>query len=314
MAERNFREMLEERWAKGCFLCVGLDSDAGQIPPQVPGGSVEERIFEFNRAIVDATVEFPGLTPDEKAMMFPDHQQAALFPGVNPDLGPTPLVCAYKPNFAFYAEQGDAGLRALRATVAFIHDRAPGVPVILDGKFGDTSNTNRKYANLAFEYVDADAVTVNPYLGIGSLGHFLMRADRGVFILCRTSNSEAIEFQDLRVGDGEPFYRVVARRVATVWNTHGNCGLVVGATYPRELKDVRAVVGDLPILIPGVGEQGGDVRAAVLAGRDSRNRGIIVNASRSIIFAPPEVGPQIRTVRMWHDIKSALEHGGERNE
>ena len=251
MNARSFRSLLEAKWEEGKFLCVGLDSDYEKIPEaaRVPG--VRETIVNFNRAIIDATKT---------------------------------SVCAFKPNAAFYEAYGDEGWKALRETIQYIHDEAPGVPVIVDAKRGDIGSTSAAYARAIFDHLHADAVTVQPYLGADGVRPFLERSDKGVFVLCRTSNGSAREFQDLTVGD-RPLYMTVADAVANRWNAAGNCGLVVGATYPEELHAVREAAPELPILIPGVGAQGGDLEAAVHAGRDARGQGIIVAASRSILFA-----------------------------
>jgi orotidine-5'-phosphate decarboxylase len=156
--------------------------------------------------------------------------------------------------------------------------------VLLDAKRGDMANTSRLYARALFDTCDADAVTVQPYQGEEALTPFLERAERGVFILCRTSNPGAVEMQDLDVG-GVPLYLVLARRVAEHWNARGNCGLVVGATWPAELAAIRAAAPELPILLPGIGAQGGDLAASVRAGRDARGQGLLVSASRSVLYA-----------------------------
>ncbi|HZZ99749.1 MAG TPA: orotidine-5'-phosphate decarboxylase [Candidatus Paceibacterota bacterium] len=253
--------MIEERWSQGKFVCVGLDSDFDKIPESahvarpvdlaVQRIIVSETIAEFNHSIVEATKD---------------------------------IVCAYKPNTAFYEAYGAEGIAALHRTITDIHAIAPDVPVILDAKRGDIGNTNKGYVKFTFDYLHADAVTVHPYLGIESLEPFLAKKDKGVFVLCRTSNPGAREFQDSSVY-GEPLYRFVAGCVANRWNKNGNCGLVVGATYPEELNEIRGVAGDLPILIPGIGAQGGDLEKTVKAGRDSRGQGMIINSSRGIIFA-----------------------------
>lgn len=250
--ERNFRQMLEAQWERGNFVCVGLDSELAKIPEAArrPPDIASSLIF-FNCAIVDATHD---------------------------------LVCAYKPNVAFYEAHGEPGWLALAETIEHIHMVAPDVPVILDAKRADIGNTNVGYAKMAFGLLGADAITVHPYLGAEALKPFLDRAYKGIIVLCRTSNPGAGEFQDLLV-DGVPLFRMVAISVATKWNKNNNCALVVGATYPMELGAVRADVGDMPILIPGIGAQGGDVEATVKAGQDSRGRGMIVNSSRGIIFA-----------------------------
>jgi orotidine-5'-phosphate decarboxylase len=257
MNNRSFRKMLENQWSRGNSVCVGLDSEFGKIPEFAHRSgdkcdvSIADTIVAFNRAIVEATKD---------------------------------LVCAYKPNVAFYEAHGVEGISALQRTIADIHTIAPDVPVILDAKRADIGNTNAGYVDAAFDFLKADAITVHPYLGAEALQPFLARADKGVIVLCRTSNPGAGEFQDLSV-NGEPLYRFVARRVASEWNKNDNCSLVVGATYPYELREVRGIVGDMPILIPGIGAQGGDVAKTVSAGQDSHGYGMIINSSRGIIFA-----------------------------
>ena len=250
----TFISLLTERWQKNTSVCIGLDSDYRQLPETVKQGrSVEEAMFAFNRAIIDATHD---------------------------------LVCAYKPNAAFYEAQGDAGLRALTRTIQYIKEAYPSIPVILDAKRADIGSTNLGYVQAAFDIIGVDAITVHPYLGKEALAPFLARAEKGIIVLAKTSNPGAGEFQDLPVGPAqEPLYQVIARHVAEQWNTNGNCGIVIGATYPEDLQQARAIVGDMPILIPGIGTQGGAIAATVTAGRDSRGQGMIINASRGIIFA-----------------------------
>jgi len=227
------------------LLCVGLDPRPDRLPRGFHGA--DNPFLAFNRAVIEATAD---------------------------------LVCAYKPNFAFYEAQGLAGLEALRETVRAV---PPEIPVILDAKRSDIGSTAEAYARAAFELWGVDAITVNPYLGGDSLEPFLRYADRGVFILCHTSNPGASDFQTL-VTEGRPLYEVVAER-AVRWNRAGNVGLVVGATYPDALRRVRAIAPDVPILLPGVGAQGGDLPAALQAGLTAAGDGVIVNASRSVIFA-----------------------------
>ncbi len=257
----TFMEKLQAGWNKGKFVCAGLDSELGKIPECVhcPGNGgldIPETITMFNRFIVDATSD---------------------------------TVLAYKPNLAFYVAHGHKGLWALRDTVLYIKTMAPDVPVILDTKDMDIGNTNAGYVSMAFDYCQADAVTVNPYLGMEAAKPFLDQKDKGIIVLCRTSNPGAGEFQDLSVsvvpGHNMPLYQYVAYRVANDWNKNGNCAIVVGATYPEELSRVRETVGDMPILIPGIGAQGGDLEATVMAGKSSRNQGMIINSSRGLIFA-----------------------------
>lgn len=251
MAEGNFRELLEAKWDEKKFLCVGLDSDFEKIPESVRKGSVRETIVAFNRAIVDAARD---------------------------------LVCAFKPNPAFYEAHGEEGWQALWETIACIREIAPEIPVILDAKRADIGNTNNGYVSSAFQHLRVDAITVHPYVGSEALAPFLNQKEKGIIVLCKTSNHGAGEIQDLDVG-GTPLFKVIATHVAERWNTNGNCGLVVGATYPKELREVRAIVGDMPILIPGIGAQHGDLEKTVAAGKDSRGRGMIISASRSVIFA-----------------------------
>src|SRR5712691_335007 len=249
----TFVSQLEQCWNQNNFVCVGLDSDYNHIPESMKSlDSVEETLFVFNRDIIDATHD---------------------------------LVCAYKPNAAFYEMQGDAGLRALIRTVRYIRETYPHIPIILDAKRADIGSTNLGYVKAAFDIIGVDAITVHPYLGKEALAPFLARREKGIIVLAKTSNPGSAEFQNLPVGESqEPLYQVVARNVATTWNSNGNCALVVGATYPAELKKVRTIVGDMPILIPGIGAQGGEVAATVIAGKDSRARGMIV-ASQGPDFA-----------------------------
>jgi len=246
-------ELLAAHFAAGRHLVVGLDTDPARIPASVaPGASPAERVVEFNRAIVAATAE---------------------------------LAAAYKPNSAFYEALGAEGFRALGETVAAIRSAAPQAAVILDAKRADIGSTNAGYVAAAFEQLGADAVTVHPYLGGEALAPFLERREKLVFVLARTSNPGAGEFQDL-LADGLPLYRHVARTVARDWNGAGNCGLVVGATYPEELRAVREdVPPQMPILIPGAGAQGGDVAAVVAANHGAGSDAYLIAASRSVIYA-----------------------------
>lgn len=245
--------LLAAHFAGGRHLVVGLDTDPERIPEAVaPGAAAAERVVEFNRRIVEATAD---------------------------------LACAYKPNAAFYEALGGDGFRALAETVAAIRRDAPGAAVILDAKRADIGSTNAGYVAAAFDQLGADAVTVHPYLGGEALAPFLERAEKLIFVLARTSNPGAGEFQDL-IADGVPLYRHVARAVAGSWNAAGNCGLVVGATYPEEMRAVREdVAAEMPILIPGAGAQGGDVAAVVAANRDAGSNAFLINSSRSILYA-----------------------------
>ncbi|PWT72918.1 MAG: orotidine-5'-phosphate decarboxylase [Chloroflexi bacterium] len=269
-------QRLRSRWRDAqTLLCVGLDGELERLPESVldgqtvvlsldderAGSRVEGSLVSFHQAIIDATAD---------------------------------QVCAFKPNSAFFEAHGPAGLRALIRLIGYIHARYPSVPVLLDAKRGDISSTSSAYAQAAFDVCDADGITVQPYLGGEALTPFLGRYERGVFIVCRTSNPGSAELQDLRVSraDGtgdEPLYVALARRVADEWNANGNCGLVMGATYPNDLAQVRAVVGDLPVLVPGIGTQGGDLEATLRAGLDSQGYGLIISASRSIIYASSDL-------------------------
>ncbi|HXS46956.1 MAG TPA: orotidine-5'-phosphate decarboxylase [Solirubrobacterales bacterium] len=248
-------ELLAAHCEEGRHLVVGLDTDPQRIPATLsPGAAPADRVIEFNRRIVERTAD---------------------------------LACAYKPNAAFFEALGADGFRALRETIAAIRDGAPGAAVILDAKRADIGSTNAGYVAAAFEQLGADAITVHPYLGGEALEPFLRREEKLVFVLARTSNPGAGELQDL-VADGAPLYRHVARAVANDWNAAGNCGLVVGATYPDELRAIREdVPATMPILIPGVGAQGGDVAATVAANIEADSNAFLIAASRSIIYASP---------------------------
>ena len=223
------------------LLCVGLDPDPGLMPPKVT-------FSKFNRAVIDATAD---------------------------------LVCAYKPNLAFYEALGIDGLKLLQETVEYIPDH---IPIIGDAKRGDIGNTAKAYAKALFVTLGFDAVTVNPYLGFDSIEPFIEHKDKGVFILCRTSNQGSVDFQDMTDASGRTLYEAVARK-ASEWNVHDNIGLVVGATYPEELKAIRQLCSEMPLLIPGIGVQGGDLALAVRNGVDANREKAIINVSRQILYA-----------------------------
>ena len=222
------------------LLCVGLDPDPAKMPVK--------DVFEFNKAIIDATAD---------------------------------LVCSYKPNLAFYEALGVRGLQALKKTVAYI---PKNIPVIGDAKRGDIGNTAIAYARALFGYYKFDAVTLNPYLGYDSVEPFLDYKDKGVFVLCRTSNSSASDFQDLVDNFGMKFYQSVALRAGD-WNIAGNVGLVVGATYPEELREIRKLCPGMVLLIPGIGAQGGDLEQSVKYGVDANKEKAIIVAARQVIYA-----------------------------
>ena len=244
----SFMQALRTRWQQAdSLVCVGLDPEPAKFPAQFANDP--DAVFNFCRAIVDATAEF---------------------------------ACSFKPQIAHFA-----ALRAedaLTRLIAHIHATHPGIPVILDSKRGDIGSTAQHYAAEAFDRYAADAVTANPYLGRDSVQPFLDRADRGVVILCRTSNPGAGDLQDLQI-EGRPLYQHVAEKIAREWNGHGNCALVVGATWPAQLREVRAIVGNVPFLVPGVGAQGGDVEAVVTNAKTDDGTGLMVSSSRAILYA-----------------------------
>lgn len=293
METRNFSSLLKSQWDKGKMLCVGLDTNLEKIPDCVKSRhqNIYERITTFNYHIVDATAKY---------------------------------ACAFKPNRAFYDRYPSEGNAALANLINYIQAEYPDIPIILDQKRDDIGNTNLEYveefagkAGDDWAFLPADAVTVHPTFGQEGLQPFLSCANKGVIILCKTSNPGSGEFQDLMVlvettevvrwlgrlvkadvcqefgwqmrTDGKllmPLYQYIALRVKNVWNENSNCALVVGATYAEQLKHVRSLVGDgFPLLVPGIGKQGGDLKAVLENGLDSNNRGLIINASSSVIYA-----------------------------
>ncbi|HJV94144.1 MAG TPA: orotidine-5'-phosphate decarboxylase, partial [Azonexus sp.] len=242
----TFTQMLVAAWRKNnSLLCVGLDPDPAKFPAHLKGR--DDAIFEFCAAIVDATAD---------------------------------LVCAFKPQIAYFAARRAED--QLETLIAHIHAKHPGIPVILDAKRGDIGSTAEQYAVEAFERYQADAVTVNPYMGRDSVDPYLAYPNKGVILLCRTSNAGGSDLQFLDVG-GEKLYERVARLVASEWNRNGQCALVVGATFPAEIARVRDIVGDIPLLVPGIGAQGGDIEATVRAGRTDNGTGLMINSSRAIL-------------------------------
>ncbi len=274
-----FMDKLKARWAEGRFVCVGLDPDITQIPAlnrdYCPGDLL--LIECFLKEIILRVMH---------------------------------LVAAFKPNSAFFEKFGPGGLDLLEEICRFIHERCPEVVIILDYKRADIENTNIGYVCAAFERCIADAVTVQPYLGRVALAPFLKQTDKGIFVLCRTSNPGAGEFQDLFTLTRDPrkkpdgmsaeewlqilcddtmtLYQRVASNVFKEWNTHGNCGLVTGATYPAEIAEVRKIAPSLPLLLPGIGRQQGDLQASVAAARTPEG-GFLVNSSRDVLY-PKDAG------------------------
>jgi orotidine-5'-phosphate decarboxylase len=243
-----FHDRLKQAWdATESLVCVGLDPDSAKIPERFAQSS--QPIFAFNKEIIDATHD---------------------------------VACAYKPQIAFYSAIGVE--RQLEATIGYIRDRAPHAIVILDAKRGDVGNTANAYAAEAFERYRADAVTVNPYMGEDSVRPFIKDASRAAIILCRTSNSGARDFQDLLV-EGKPVYQHVAQRAAREWNQLKNVLFVVGATYPEEMSILRKAHPEVTFLVPGIGAQGGDLKATLDNGLDANKQGLLISSSRQIIFA-----------------------------
>ncbi|HEU4817771.1 orotidine-5'-phosphate decarboxylase [Janthinobacterium sp.] len=249
----NFINKLSAAWtANNSLLCVGLDPDLAKLPAELR--DLPDGITTFCTRIIDATAD---------------------------------LACAFKPQIAYFAALGAE--KQLEDICRYVREHYPHIPLILDAKRGDIGATATQYAREAFERYGADAVTVNPYMGEDSLDPYLAWKDRGVIILCRTSNPGGSDLQFLDT-DGEPLYQRVARLVAEKWNKNGQCALVVGATFPEELAQVRAIVGDMPLLVPGIGAQGGDIAATVGAGQTANGMGMMISSSRAIIYATPQAG------------------------
>ncbi len=251
----HFMTALKAAWQqRNSLLCVGLDPDPARFPAHLQGR--QDAIFEFCKAIVDATAD---------------------------------LVCCFKPQIAYFAARRAED--QLEALIEHIHAKHPAIPVILDAKRGDIGSTAEQYAIEAFERFKADAITVNPYMGRDSVDPYLAYPDKGVILLCRTSNPGGSDLQFLEVETPRgrmKLYEHVARTVAEDWNASGNCGLVVGATFPAEIARVRDLTGDMPLLVPGIGAQGGDIAATLAAGRTANGNGLMINSSRAILYAGVE--------------------------
>jgi len=262
------------------LLCVGLDTDFNKIPKKFLKKKFPQ--FEFNKWIIKET-----------------HEYAA----------------AYKPNSAFYEARGDKGIQELKMTMDYLIKNHPDIFTILDAKRGDIGNTNNGYITSAFDWLGFDAITLHPYLGGESLAPFLNRKDNGCIIMCRNSNPGAGEFQDLKIVEvadvgrlgsrrptsaGKPLWQIVAEKVSKDWNKNKNCMLVVGATYPKEMKKIRSLVGDMTFLVPGIGAQGGDLKETLKAGLNSKGLGLIINSSRGIIFSN---NPKIEAQKLRDEIR-----------
>lgn len=248
----TFIEKLSAAWEKSnSLLCVGLDPDTKRFPEYLRGQP--DSIFAFCKNIIDSTAD---------------------------------LVCAFKPQIAyFHAARAENQLEDI---CSYIRENYPDIPVILDAKRGDIGATTQQYAREVFERYNADAVTLSPYMGFDSVEPYLEYTGKGAIVLARTSNPGGSDLQFLKVSESGktiPLYQHVAHLVAEKWNTHGQCALVVGATFPHEIAEVRSIIGDMPLLIPGIGAQGGDIEATVNAGRTANGRGMMINSSRAILYA-----------------------------
>jgi orotidine-5'-phosphate decarboxylase len=249
----NFINKLSAAWtANDSLLCVGLDPDMAKLPARFQNDP--QGIYHFCREIIDATAD---------------------------------LACSFKPQIAYFAALSAED--QLQKICAYARENYPHIPVILDAKRGDIGATARQYAREAYDRYGADAVTVSPYMGSDSVEPYMEWSDRGIIVLCRTSNAGGSDLQFLNV-DGKPLYQHVARLVAEKWNANGQCALVVGATFPEELAQVRAIVGDMPLLVPGIGAQGGDIAATVKSGKTAAGAGMMINSSRAILYAAPQAG------------------------
>ncbi len=249
----NFAEKLNAiTGTNNSLVCIGLDSEMSKLPEHLQNS--DDPQFEFNKAIIDATAD---------------------------------LVCSYKPNMAFYEAEGARGIASLKKTMAYIPKH---IPIVLDAKRGDIDNTSRLYAQACFDYYGADAVTLHGYMGTDTVKPFLEYEDKAIFVLVKTSNKSAVEIEDIEDRDGKKVYIRMAEQIAR-WNTQyaNRAGAVVGATYPADLLPIRQILPDAPLLIPGLGKQGGDAENTIKNGMDSRKAGILVNNSRGIIFASTSI-------------------------
>ncbi len=249
------------------LLCVGLDADIAKIPESFQGLKYPQ--YEFNKWIIDETHEF---------------------------------AAAYKPNSAFYEARGDQGLKELKMTMDYLIGKYPDIFTILDAKRADIGNTNMGYVQSIFDWLGFDAVTLHPYLGKEALQPFLDRKDKCSIILAKTSNPGAGEFQDKNLGD-KPLWQHVAGEVAGSWNANGNLMIVMGATYPEDVRKAREITGEMTFLIPGTGAQGGEVKDFVSLGKNKDGRGMIINSSRGIIFSSD---PKAEAQKLRDEIRACL--------
>lgn len=264
----SFRSLLDARWRESnSLLCVGLDPDPSRLTSHYSPDA--DGVEYFCTDIVDATAQY---------------------------------ACAFKPQIAYFAAIGAE--KQLERIIAHIRSNYPTIPVILDAKRGDIGDTAHKYAAEAFDRYGAHAVTVNPYMGGDTIEPYLVHQRGAAIVLCRTSNAGSGEFQSQLI-DGKPLYQHVAERAAHQWSKIGDVSLVVGATYPEELRDVRSIVGDMPLLVPGVGAQGGDPHVVVKNGANSTGTGLIVNSSRAILYADAS-DPMAAAARIAKETRDAL--------
>lgn len=262
-AMQKYRNRVQE---SKTLLCVGLDSEIDKLPERYKKSATPQ--FDFNRDIIEQT-----------------HEE----------------VVAYKPNLAFYESRGEQGIHELQLTMEYLRSEHPTIVTIADAKRGDIGNTNQGYVTAIFDQLGFDAVTLHPYLGQEAIQPFLDRKDKLSIILCKTSNPGSGEFQDLQL-DGTPLWMRVAQNVSSNWNTNDNCMLVVGATYPTELAAIREIVGSMPLLVPGVGAQGGDISEVLNAGLSTQHGDLIINVSRQILFAadPKTEAKNLTTIIQQH--------------
>jgi orotidine-5'-phosphate decarboxylase len=249
----SFQDKLNKSIEKNnSLVCVGLDSEFNKLPDAVKESNNPQ--FEFNKEIINATAD---------------------------------LVCVYKPNPAFYEARGEDGVRELKLTCDYIRKFYPHIPIIIDAKRGDIGNTNEGYAQYVFDYLEADAITVMPYMGIESLAAFFRREGKGIIVGCHSSNPGAKEFQELIIND-KPLYETVAQELVKQHGDNPNVMMFMGATFPEQLTNIRKIIGDMTFLVPGVGAQGGSTETFVKAGINSQKAGLLINSSRGIIFASSE--------------------------
>ncbi|MCL4360470.1 orotidine-5'-phosphate decarboxylase [Patescibacteria group bacterium] len=264
----NAKDKIENRMTSTqTMLCIGLDPDISLMPQKF--GKSRKPLFTFCRLVIDTTYE---------------------------------SAAAFKINTAFFEKYGTDGIGELKQTCDYLRKKFPTIPLLLDAKRADIRSTNLGYVSFVYDYLNADGVTLHPYLGSEALKPFLDRKDKAAIILCRTSNQGSGEFQDLRVkskGKTFPLYEIVAQTVVSKWNRNGNCLLVVGATYPSELKKVRSIVGDMTLLVPGIGAQGGEIKKVVRAGLNSKKSGLLINIGRAILYkgSAEEIGLAARQCR-----------------